>query len=86
MPTKLEKNTYYSIQEAAKCIGRSYNTTLARIEEAGITPEVIVNIKIITHDDLLKLVSCEKLPASIVGLRLGLNLSDSEENLQDLEN
>lgn len=72
MPTKLENTTWYTIQEAADCLGKAYNTVAARIRAGEIAFSEIGGVKVISHESLVKALDDANLPESIIKYRLGL--------------
>ncbi len=82
MPSKLGNTIWYTVQEVADVLGKSYGTVDRRIQSGLIPYSTISNNKVIEHGDLVKILESEKLPESIIEYRLGTSSPKNNEKQQ----
>lgn len=82
MPAKLGNTTWYTVQEVADCLGKSFNTIYARLKEGQIPYSEVSNNKVVSHKDLVKALDNENLPESIIEYRLGEKSPKTDKKLK----
>lgn len=82
MPSKLENTTWYTVQEVADCLGKSYNTIDKYMKDGEIPFKKVGGVKVVKHKDLVRAMDQINLPESMIDYRLGIKSPKSKKNVK----
>lgn len=85
MPSKLGNTKWYTLQEVADVLGKSYGTINTRVKAGEIPFSEISNNRVVEHKDLLALMKDDKLPEEAIKLRLSSGVDEDEEKVVQTE-